>query len=238
MNKSDQISQELIAKTMSELARAERQPTQSRAWSSSQGYRFLVPWSNSVLLRILVRKFTLTLPLREFKGMYGNLKDKKSLSTALNSSNPPSISSNLHFEDRLKTQLDDAARSVISNTEEGYKRDTTKDYLKFISFSQGSLEEIRGLVSQCQQDGFLKSVAGSSLADLGIDLKVWSEWCKNPANSIKLKEFKGKYRSLEETKGEDLTYEIFMELINKTDYLLRRLVVSLEDKQRKDKASL
>ena len=37
--------------------------------------------------------------------------------------------------------------------------------------------------------------------------------------------------NLEEIRGQDLTYEIFIELINKTDWLLRRLVLSLENKQ-------
>lgn len=38
----------------------------------------------------------------------------------------------------------------------------------------------------------------------------------------------GKAGKLEDVKGEELSYEIFIELINKTDYLLRTLVVSLQ----------
>src|SRR3989338_3459811 len=139
----DQAAEAMIKKTAAELARAEREPASSRTWTSSHGYKFLVQWSNLVLLRILIRKFTNTLPLssynnplnssksplKEDKGNYRNLKENR----------------NVHFEDRLKTQLDDAGRSTVSNVEEGYKRDDTKAYIKFISYTQGSLEEIRGL---------------------------------------------------------------------------------------------
>ena len=231
----EQAAQEMARKTEAELARAERQPAGSRTWTVSQGYKVLIQWSNLVLLRILIRKFTNTLPLssynnplKEFRGDYRNLKESKSP---------------LHFEDRLKTQLDDAGRSTVSNIEEGYKRDNTEAYIKFISYTQGSLEEIRGLINQCLQDGFIKSVPGSSLTDLGIDLKAWNEWCRNPLNSSRLlyfplKENKGSYRKLEEIPGTALTYEIFIELINKTDFLLRKLVVSLEQKINKDKLNI
>lgn len=223
---NDDIINQLHQKTMVELSRADRESSTSRDWSSPKGYRFLVQWSNAVLLRILIRKFTVTLPLRS--------SDISSNSSKI--PYKPLSSSNNHYEDRLKTQLDDAGRSVISNIEEGYKRATTVEYLKFIGFSQGSLEEIHGLVNQCHQDGFLKSKPGSNLTDPGIDLKTWNLWCRNPANSSRLKEFKGKYGSLEEIKGNDLTYEIFIELINKTDFLLRKLVTSLESKIQQDKS--
>ena len=43
-------------------------------------------------------------------------------------------------EYRRKSQVDDAARSVVRNIEEGFKRTTTGEYLQFIGYSQGSLE--------------------------------------------------------------------------------------------------
>lgn len=42
------------------------------------------------------------------------------------------------------------------------------------------------------------------------------------------------YYPLSNIQANDLTYEIFLELINKTDYLLRTLVESLEKKLRDD----
>jgi len=175
----------------------------------------LAPWTNAVLLRFLIRKFTETLPRSEY---------------------------------RSKTQLDDAGRSVVSNIEEGYKRPSTKEYLSFLGFSQGSLEEIKGLVKQVYQDGFLKSKPGSSLTDLGIDLKEFKGKLKDSKGEIPLevlypplKSLKSPLASLKSplsssnpplTSPNDfaVTLEMFMELVNKTDYLLRTLVESLENK--------
>ena len=167
----------------------------------------MVQWSNLVLLRILIRKFTETLPKSEY---------------------------------RAKAQVDDAARSSVANIEEGFKRASTKEYIEFIGFSQGSLEEVKGDVERFLQDGYLKSKKSSRLENLGIDLKLWNEWARNPMNSSKilyfpLKKNKGGYRNLKEIKGEDLSYEMFIELINKTDWLLRRLVESLERKIQEEK---
>lgn len=227
------ISDELFAETMRELA-APKAPTQrSRVWQHPQGYRFLVQWSNAVLLRYLVRLFTLGLPKSEY---------------------------------RRKAQIDDAARSVVRNIEEGYKRSNTATYTEFIGFSQGSLEEVKGDIRELTEDGFLFSKSGSSLRSIGLDLGSFN---KSLHPRGKLEEDKGGYSpqessnsSLQETKGDyrngkkpsesdsvfqyrpitviyfplskvlatDLTYEIFIELINKTDYLLRVLVESLEKK--------
>lgn len=45
---------------------------------------------------------------------------------------------------RLVNHLVDSARSVQRNIEEGYKRATTKEYVEFLGFSRGSLEELKG----------------------------------------------------------------------------------------------
>lgn len=40
--------------------------------------------------------------------------------------------------------MDDSARSVQRNIEEGFKRATTKEYIEFLGFSRASLEELKG----------------------------------------------------------------------------------------------
>lgn len=217
------ISEELAEKTYKELGLKivkgklvkdptfrPQQPIQSsRVWKHPQGYKYLTPWSNGVLLRFLIRKFTESLPRSEY---------------------------------RSKTQTDDAGRSMVRNIEEGWKRPQTSAYIEFIGFSQGSLEEIKGDVRDWAQDGFLPSKPGSSLSSVGIDLKSFNESLKSPLKDSKgnLKEFKGfqnlevLYPPLASLRPEDLTYEIFLELINKTDYLLRVLVQSLEKKLEAD----
>ncbi len=215
---ADSVVDELVKKTFRELSESPKPQQYSRVWQSSNGYIFLVPWANANLLRTLVVRFTDSL-----------LKS--------------------HY--RFKNQIDDAARSVIANIEEGFARPTTSEYLRFLGFSQGSLKEVKGDIQRARQDGLIRSVQGSSLADLGIDLKSWHERLKSSVVS-KSTGVKGDYRKLEEIKNPvksfkflyppvdnlvatNLTYEIFIEIVNKTDWHLRRLVESLENKLVRDK---
>ena len=224
---NDTISQQLSAKTMKELELAEKSQSNSRAWTDPEGYKYLVPWSNSVLLRYFIRRFTESLPKSEY---------------------------------RRKSQVDDAARSVVRNIEEGFKRTTTGEYLQFIGYSQGSLEEVKGDVRELAEDKFLGSKPGSSLAGIGIDLGEFNKGLREDKG--KIKDFKGPltssnlplnslnsssfayrpltvlYPPLNNFLVKDLTYEIFIELINKTDWLLRKLVESLETKLRIDKTKI
>lgn len=200
---SEEIGKFTAIKNLWELSRPKKPVARSRVWESPRGYKFLVSWSNAALLRILIRKFTRTLPRSEY---------------------------------RSKAQTDDAARSVVANIEEGWKRPTTGEYLKFIGFSQASLEEVKGDVERWLQDDFIKSIPKTSLKDLGIDLRKWSRWLRNPLNSPRvlcfpLDENRGRCRNLKEIKGKEITYEMLIELINKTDWNLRQLVESLERKQ-------
>lgn len=207
---TDPIVDELVQKTYRELEQANKPQERSRMSQTANGYIHLIAWSNASLLRILVKKFTSTLPL---------------------------------IERRLKMQLDDAARSVIANIEEGYRRPTTMEYLTFLGFSQASLVEVKGDIQRCRQDNFLKSISNSNLVSLKIHLNDWHTALKQ----IIVSEFKGIYRNLKENnsplssfkflynpvdnlEAKLLTYEIFIELINKTDWNLRKLVSSLEEK--------
>ena len=83
LNKNS-IVEEIIAKTMQELESAKKPQSQSRVWQDPKGYQYLGVWQNAALLRVLVRKFTLTLPLK----------------STLNHPYQP-------FEYRLKSQMDD-----------------------------------------------------------------------------------------------------------------------------------
>ncbi|KKP67343.1 MAG: S23 ribosomal protein [Candidatus Roizmanbacteria bacterium GW2011_GWA2_35_19] len=203
MDKS--ISQQLVEKTLREIEETKNPQSSSRAWTDPDGYKYLVPWSNAVLLRFFIRKFTESLPKSEY---------------------------------RRKSQVDDAARSVVRNIEEGYKRTTTSEYLQFIGYSQGSLEEVKGDVRELTEDKFLQSSPGSSLVGIGINLGELNKGLKeNKGNYRKIKDFNYHpitllYPPLNNVTAHDLTYEIFIELINKTDWLLRKLVESLENKLR------
>lgn len=238
---SIEVARFTAIRSLWELSRPEKPKSKSRVWESTNGYIYLVAWSNASLLRILATKW-----FKWFKEDYRNLEDFRG-----------GYRIGLKFLDRLEAQLLDSLRSVVANIEEGFARPTTREYLDFLGFSQGSLKEAKGDFQRARQDGFLKSVPGSSLSGLGIDLKAWHEALKRSVISSKilqdpLKSFKGDYRNLEEVKGEpfrfgyppvdnlkaqDLTYEIFIELVNKTDWHLRRLVASLEKKLQQEQKS-
>ena len=228
----DTISQQLAEKTMKELSSSNLfynpLKSTSRSWTDPEGYKYLVPWSNAVLLRFFIRRFTESLPKSEY---------------------------------RRKSQVDDAARSVVRNIEEGFKRTTTGEYLQFVGYSQGSLEEVKGDIRELAEDKFLSSKPGSSLMGIGINLGDFNKGLrenkgnikdskghlpssnaplssfKSPLNSFKppLRDFTYRpltvlYPPLNNFQVSDLTYEIFIEIINKTDWLLRQLVQSLERK--------
>jgi four helix bundle protein len=225
------VVQELIDKTFRELAQSEKPQQRSRVSTAPNAYIHLVSWSNASLLRVMVQIFTHSLP----KSSY-----------------------------RLKNQLDDAARSVIANIEEGFARPTTSEYVTFLGYSQASLIEVKGDIQRSRQDNLLPSRRESSLAGIAINLQDWHEALKKTVISTKPDEnSRGVYRNIEESKEEnndqpqhvytavgtpftflyppvdtlrarDLTYEIFIELINKTDWHLRKLVESLENKLNRD----
>lgn len=124
---------------------------------------------------------------------------------------------------RLISQLDSSARSTVANIREGYVRPTTAEYSTFLGYSHGSLEELRGDIIDAKDDDLLPSKSGSSLKSIGILLK--------PPPGITPKNHLGETkRRIRGIKRESLTYEIFIELINKTDYLLKKAVEGLDKK--------
>lgn len=223
------VVDELIAKTMRELEEAGKPSQRSRISNTPNGYIHLVGWANASLLRVLVHRFTDSLPKAHY---------------------------------RLKAQLDDAARSAVANIEEGFSRPTTASYLDFLGYAYASLQEVKGDIQRSRQDNLLPSVMNSSLASLGIVLRDWHEALKKTVISKPIDSSKGLYRNVEEPRhvytavagplqhpvnsfkflyppvddlrAQNLTYEIFIELVNKTDWHIRRLVVSLEDKLNRD----
>jgi four helix bundle protein len=236
-------------KTLWQLSQPEKPISRSRVWKSPNAYIYLVPWSNASLLRVLgVKwfawfKFSLNSPLRSYK-------------SPVNSHN--SIMG-YKLLDRLEGQFLDELRSTVANIEEGFARPATSEYLQFIGYSQGSLKEAKGEFHRLRQDNLIPSIPGSNLKNLNVNLKDWHEALIDSVISHKIppissKEFEGKLKEAKGNYGKNspsksykfnyppidnldpskLTYEIFIELINKTDYLLRKLVKSLETKLETD----
>lgn len=129
---------------------------------------------------------------------------------------------------RLISQLDSSARSVVANIREGYLRPTSAEYSVFLGYSHGSLEEIRGDIEDAKDDGLLKSKPGSTLKSIGIELiPLKSSYSSHKFSYDPLGEHKRKIKGI---RRNDLTYEVFIELVNKTDYLLKRAVKGLDKK--------
>lgn len=199
---NNETVQDLINKTLNELNAPSKPLQRSRVWQDAQGFQYLGVWQNAALLRVLVRKFTLTLPL---------------------------------WEKRLKAQLDDAAISQKRNIEEGWKRPTTSEYLEYLGFAQASLEEVKGDLRDAKTDGFLPSRPGSTLKDIGIDLNIFKGPLKGQAKGEPTDPSHPYYKPLSTLTPKTLTFEMLYELCNKTDFLLRKLVGSLEIKLNQDK---
>jgi four helix bundle protein len=244
-NMTNNIVQRLIEKTYKELEVKKETVSGSRVWRSTNGYIYLVSWSDASLLRVLATKWfdyqksskVHQHPKSSPEGSYRSLREVRGFG----------------YINRLEAQLLDCLRSVIANIEEGFARPTTQEYLNFLGYSQASLKEGKGDFQRLLQDGFIRTVHGSSLQDLGIVMVNWHDALKKSVISVPIKssktlryplkesnsyrnleEFKFKYKPVDNLNPESLTYEMFIELVNKTDWNLRKLVESLETKQNRE----
>jgi len=60
------------------------------------------------------------------------------------------------IERRRREHMRDSARSVKQNIVEGWKRETTQEYINFLSFSFGSLGELKEDGEDCLERGLIK----------------------------------------------------------------------------------
>lgn len=67
---------------------------------------------------------------------------------------------------RLVSQMRDAARSAKQNIREGYRKDSAKEFGKYIKISAGSLSELEGDVDDCYEDQLITKVEYDQLKDL------------------------------------------------------------------------
>ena len=65
----------------------------------------------------------------------------------------------------LKGQLRRAAVSVALTIVEGYRRQTTKDYLHFLNIAEGSIIEVEAALEICYELAFLSRIAYEELEE-------------------------------------------------------------------------
>lgn len=109
-------------------------------YRNPQGYKQLLTWKQANQILELVEIFVTTLPKYHPK-------------------------TNQKLAD-LADHMLRSARSLVRNIEEGFKRTTTQQYLDFLGFSAGSLEELLGDFLYCQKG----NLGDQPLADKGIKL--------------------------------------------------------------------
>ena len=91
------------------------------------------------------------------------------------------------FTNRLTDHLIDSGRSVKRNIEEGFKRATTSEYIKFLGFSRGSLEELHGDLMDLERDieGNSKGFNGITKGEIGELIRLCRGEDKMLENQIK-----------------------------------------------------
>lgn len=91
------------------------------------------------------------------------------------------------FTNRLTDHLIDSARSVKRNIEEGFKRATTAEYIRFLGFSRGSLEELHGDLLDLEKDvqGDPKGFQGVSRGEISELIRSCRGEDKMLGNQIK-----------------------------------------------------
>lgn len=136
----------------------------------SQGFKVLRTWQQAGEILKLTDKLAETFPLKNPKtGQY--LTD-------------------------LKDQMIRSARSVIRNIEEGYSRNSTGEYVNFLGFSFGSLEELIGDYEYCLEN----SLGDAAMAGNGLKFcRGEAKMLKNQMESLKNKMIKEKTFSAKDT---------------------------------------
>jgi len=70
----------------------------------------------------------------------------------------------------LGKQLQKSAVSIPSNIAEGHARDSTREYLRFISIALGSVAELETQLLICQRQGFLSDTGVTSAIQLAAEI--------------------------------------------------------------------
>ncbi len=256
---SNSVADELVAKTFREMAAAEKSQSRSRVSNTPNGFIYLIAWSNAGLLRLFCRLLAESLPQSEYRTK-PHLKDsaRSVMANIEEGFRRPTTREYLEFLGFSQASLEEIKGDIrrlredgfivsrpgsvlislgidLKNWHEAFKQTTIS---KPFTGNYGSLEDARAYRNSGDTEGEsfrrddrnLGGVRGGDIKgnyrSLG-EVRSRFDRSKSPSGSSK---FLYGYDPVDRLTVRDLTYEILIELINKTDWQLRRLVVSLEDK--------
>ncbi len=70
----------------------------------------------------------------------------------------------------LRDQIRKAAVSIMSNIAEGHGRFTKRDYIRFLSIANGSVNEVRAQLLLAERLGYIDQVTTNRLLDLSFEI--------------------------------------------------------------------
>lgn len=227
------IAEELTEKTFRELAEPEKPTQRSRMSQTSNGYIHLVAWSNASLLRIFVRTFTSSLPRSEHR-LKAQLDDaaRSTVANIEEGFTRPTTSQYLDFLGYSQASLIEVKGDIQRSLQDGFLISRPESSLAAIGVNLKDWHEAleKSVISKPQDPskGFYRNL--KEVTEKTAEGAAFSHILQSPLIS-----FKFLYPPVDNLQTQDLTYEIFIELINKTDWNLRKLVSSLEDKLNRER---
>lgn len=226
------IIQELIDKTFRELSHPTKPIARSRISNTPNGYIHLVAWSNAGLLRTIIKKFTDTLPKSEYRTK--TQVDDAARSTVANIEEGfarPTTKEYLNFLGFSQASLVEVKGDIQRLRQDDLLPSQPGSSLGSLGIDLGDWHEAfkKSVISKPSSKGIYRNLKESKgIPDLQLPLNSPAK--RDPASQ----DFKFLYSPVDNLQAQNLTYEIFIELVNKTDWHLRRLVISLEDKLARD----
>lgn len=232
-----QVIADNIEKTYRELAAHAKLQARSRISTTPNGYIHLVAWSNAGLLRVLVVRFTQTLHKSQYRTRIQ--VDDAARSTVANIEEGfarPTTKEYLNFLGFSQASLIEVKGDIQRLRQDGLLPSRPRSSLGMISIDLGDWHEAlkASVISKPSSKGIyrtLEDVTGKP----GSQNLLLQNPLNSPANRDPApRDFKFLYDPVDNLDPYQLTYEMFIELVNKTDWHLRKLVISLEDKLARD----
>jgi four helix bundle protein len=236
----DDVVRQLVEKTYKELSESQKPQERSRISKTGNGYIFLVAWSNASLLRVLNKKFTDGLP----KSLYRlkSQSDDACRSTVANIEEGfarLTTSEYINFLGFSRASLIEEKGDIQRSLQDEKLKSVPGSNLTGLGISLADWHEAlkRSVVSKpVQPKGIYRNLKENKGKDFDTRQISADSFNRRSADlQIPLTSFKFLYPPVDDLKATDLTYEVFIELINKTDWNIRKLIESLEKKLNTDK---